>query len=535
MLIVNKKIKILDCTLRDGGYYNKWDFNKEIYKKYFFSIKKSKVDAVEIGFRFLPQNNYLGPFAYSTDTFLNKNNIKHSRLAIMINASDLLKVKEHNYKFFFSKKIKSPVKIIRIACHLIEYEQIKKILINIKKSGYEIHLNLMQISEYSGEDLKFFFNKIDKKNIKVFNFADSFGSLDPKKVAKICKLIKKYWPKEFGIHSHDNKGLAFKNCIEAYKNGATWFDGTIQGMGRGAGNVSTEDLYKYFNKIQKTYLPNKIKNLSLEFKKFKKKYKWGKSDLYKLAANKSIHPTYVQNFLESKNLSTDKIKLILNDLSLINARKYDFDIFNQYLNKSSKITKFSKHNFSDIFKKKNILILANGPSVKKNIEEIHHFILKKKPVVLTLNFIPYIKKKLINFIVVSHYEKLLEFSSIVKKNLDKIIIPKERLEEINKSINSINIKYDYGIMTKKNTFKVYKNYCILPNNLVFTYSIALCKIGNAGKIYLAGFDGYEANSPGYHEMADTIKIINNNYKNNIISLFKTPYPIDESSIYSPAI
>jgi 4-hydroxy 2-oxovalerate aldolase len=532
---MKKKIKILDCTLRDGGYYNKWDFNKDIYKKYFSSIKKSNVDAVEIGFRFLPRNYNLGPFAYSSDLFLNKNNIKHSRLAIMINASELIEAKKENYKFFFSKKVKSPVKIIRIACHLIEYKKIKKILSLIKKNGYEIHLNLMQISEYSEEVLNFFFNKIDKKNIDVFYFADSFGSLDPKKVAKICKVIKKYWRKEFGIHSHDNKGLALKNCIEAYKNGATWFDGTIQGMGRGAGNVTTENLYKYFNKIEKKYLPKKIKTLSLEFRKLKNKYKWGKSDLYKFAANKSIHPTYVQNFLENKYLSTNRIKIILNDLSIINARKYDFDIFNKYLEKSSKITKFSKHNFRGIFKKKDILILANGPSVKKNIDAIHKFILTKKPVVLTLNFIPYIKKKLVNFIVVSHYEKLLEFRSIVKKNLNKIIVPKERLKKINKSIDTIHIKYNYGIMTKKNTFKVYKNYCILPNNLVFTYSIALCKIGNAGKIYLAGFDGYEANSFRNNEMAHTIKIIKNNYKNNMISLFKTPYSIDDGSVCSPVI
>ena len=86
---------------------------------------------------------------------------------------------------------------------------------------------------------------------------------------------------------------------------------------------------------------------------------------------------------------------------------------------------------------------------------------------------------------------------------------------------------------KKNTFKVYKNYCILPNNLVFTYSMALCKIGKAGTIYLAGLDGYEDDDYKNNEMSDTIKIINNNYKSNLISLFKTKYHIKESSIYSP--
>jgi 4-hydroxy 2-oxovalerate aldolase len=532
---MKKKIKILDCTLRDGGYYNKWDFDKNIYKKYFENIKKSRIDAVEIGFRSYPGNSYLGPFAYSTDLFLNKNNIKHSRLAVMINASDLIKLNRKNLHYFFGKKKKSPIKIIRIACHLKEYLKVKKVLNTIKKNGYELHLNLMQISEYSDEVLNNFFNSLDKKDINVFYFADSFGNLDPKKVSKICKLIKKNWSKEFGIHSHDNKGLALKNCIQAYRNGATWFDGTIQGMGRGAGNVTTENLLKYFNKIQKKYLPQKIKDISLQFKKLKKKYKWGKSDIYKFAAEKSIHPTYVQNFLNVKNLSQDEIKIILNDLSLINARKYDFDIFNKYIEKNSKLNYLSNQNFTGIFKKKNVLILANGPSVYKNIDEINQFILNKKPIVLTLNFIPHIKKKLIDYVVISHYEKLLECVNIIKKNKSNIIIPKERLEKIKKLTNSIFIKNDYGIIIKKNTFKVFKNYCVLPNNLVFTYSMALCKIGKAGTIYLAGLDGYEDDDYKNNEMADTIEIINNNYKSNLISLFKTKYPIKESSIYSPAI
>lgn len=389
----------------------------------------------------------------------------------------------------------------------------------------------MQISEYSIKVLSFFFNDIDKKNIDIFYFADSFGSLDPKKVANICKLIKKNWPKEFGIHSHDNKGLALKNCIEAYKNGATWFDGTIQGMGRGAGNVTTENLLKYFNKIKKKYFPKKINNLSLEFKKLKSKYKWGKSDLYKFAADKSIHPTYVQNFLDINHLSKNKIKLILKNLSSIDARKYDFAIFNQYLETNSKLNHFGSYNFKDKFKDKEVLIIANGSSIKKNVDELYQFILKKKPIVLTLNYISNLNNNLVNYVVVSHYEKLLEYGANIKKNINKIIVPKERLNNLKKSITSI--KYDYGILVKEKTFKVYKNYCILPNNLVFTYSIALCKIGKAKKIYLAGFDGYGTNSIKNNQIVETIKIINDNYTVNMVSLFETTYPIKESSIYSP--
>ena len=125
--------------------------------------------------------------------------------------------------------------------------------------------------------------------------------------------------------------------------------------------------------------------------------------------------------------------------------------------------------------------------------------------------------------------------NMIKKNTNNIIIPKERLEKIKKTTNPIFIKNDYGIIIKKNNFKVFKNYCIIPNNLVFSYSMALCKIGKAAKIYVAGLDGYEDNDYKNNEMSDTIKTINKNYKSNLISLFKTKYPIKETSIYSPII
>ena len=64
---VDKKLKILDCTLRDGGYYVDWDFDESTVKKYLSAVAIAKIDIIELGFRFLPVNKFLGAFAYSTD------------------------------------------------------------------------------------------------------------------------------------------------------------------------------------------------------------------------------------------------------------------------------------------------------------------------------------------------------------------------------------------------------------------------------------------------------------------------------------
>ena len=144
----------------------------------------------------------------------------------------------------------------------------------------------------------------------MFFISDSFGNLKPKNIKIICKTIKKSWKNEIGIHAHDNCGLALKNSIQAFKSGVKWIDSTIQGMGRGAGNVKTESLLRKFKFAN--YKPSSINNISRKyFLNLKKRYKWGKSNYYKIAANFNIHPTYIQMLETDKRYSaTEKMKSI---------------------------------------------------------------------------------------------------------------------------------------------------------------------------------------------------------------------------------
>ena len=181
----------------------------------------------------------------------------------------------------------------------------------------------MQINNVSNKELKDCLKTLHKSNcVDVFYFADSFGNLKPNDVKKICNFIKKNWHKEIGIHSHDNCGLALKNSIQAFKSGATWVDGTIQGMGRGAGNVKTENLLKYFKKFN--YNLKSIEKISkYYFGDLKKKYKWGKSNYYKIAAKFNIHPTYIQMLQADGRYSKREIISSINSLKKIVATSYD--------------------------------------------------------------------------------------------------------------------------------------------------------------------------------------------------------------------
>ena len=119
-------LHVLDCTLRDGGYYNNWNFPQDLVNSYLISMANSNIDIIEIGFRFMPKNSFMGPFAYSTDAYLSSLPLpKHSIIGVMINAKEILNYKDgitDAIGYLFDKNENSPVDLVRIAAHFDEYK-----------------------------------------------------------------------------------------------------------------------------------------------------------------------------------------------------------------------------------------------------------------------------------------------------------------------------------------------------------------------------------------------------------------------------
>ena len=159
-----------------------------------------------------------------------------------------------------------------------------------------------------------------KKNIRALYFADSLGALEVKRFKKIIKLLNENWNKELGLHAHDNLKFALKNSEYAIKNNFKWIDSTIMGMGRGPGNLKTEEIIKKFDKNQ-VLIINKLKNKY--FKKLKQKYKWGTNKYYREAAKKKIHPTYIQNMLADIKYRKKDYEIILKSLASVDSKKFN--------------------------------------------------------------------------------------------------------------------------------------------------------------------------------------------------------------------
>ena len=197
MNIVNKKIKILDCTLRDGGYYNNWNFNTNLVQKYLKSISESKIEAVELGYRIIDKKKLFGKYAY-IDENLVKNLKTENKIDkfVMINSSEFF-IKNKFLSNLISKnfviKDNSFIDGFRIATNIKEYKRCKKLTKELSKLGYKICLNLMQASNKSNQYYKEISQDINSwKNVDVLYFADSFGNMLPDEVYNVTKIFKKF-------------------------------------------------------------------------------------------------------------------------------------------------------------------------------------------------------------------------------------------------------------------------------------------------------------------------------------------------------
>ncbi len=514
MISKNMKINILDCTLRDGGYYNNWDFNEINIQKYLNLINQTPIKFIELGFRFSEKLKLKGKTAYTDENLINNLKIpKNISIGVMVNASDLIGQKKSPLnicKRLFPKIKRSKIKFVRFACHHEEVFLLSDCLKWLKQNQIRVFVNIMQISEIKRNQIRKICNFLNRKS-DILYLADSLGSLTINQLKKIVHLFKRYWKLDLGIHAHNNLDLALKNSIQANKLGVVWIDSTITGMGRGPGNTTTEEVIKEkfgINKFKKFKSSSTFKF----FSNLKKEYKWGTNEYYKYAAKNKIHPTYIQEILSDERYKKSNYKKILKNLKETESRKYNpFKLIspkNILIGKSKgKWSPFKEIN------RKDVLIIGAGLSTLKFQKKIEKIINEKNLFVIALNTTNNIKSDLVNLRVASHPFRLLSDLSFYNSQNNLAIplsmLPKKVINKI--SLKKNNIK-DFGISINLNKkIIIRKNHCVMPNALAISYALAIAISGKTKKIFFAGFDGYRLNDTRNDETQLIFKLIKKKY------------------------
>jgi 4-hydroxy 2-oxovalerate aldolase len=529
-------MRILDCTLRDGGYYNNWDFKLDLVKKYLQIIKKTDIDTIEIGFRFVPKTDtFLGPYAYSTDDYLNFLGIKKSdkqKYAVMINETDASNYKSGPKDFiskFFIKSKNSPISIVRVAVNAKRLNYAEIIIKSLKKLNYSVILNIMQIDLSSDYEIEKMSKKITKWNlIKVLYFADSLGGMDNKRVKEIYDLISRSWKGDIGFHGHDNCRLALKNSNFVNRLGAKWIDSTILGMGRGAGNTKTEQLLKH-ERNKKSYNGESelFKFIKKDFRKLKKKYKWGSDIFYQLAAKKNVHPTYIQKLKSDTNFNKNDIFNVINYLSKNNGNIFSPDKIKNSVNKK-KIFHNVKY-IKNIFKNKDLLILGPGEELENHKSYLENYIIKYKPIVLSGTLKDTINKKLIDYYVTSNFVKNNQSRNLKFFRNKNLILPFSTLDSVSYGKKFIN----YELVYEPNKLAIKNKFSILPSDKSLIYALAISVISNPSNTFIIGFDGYSINDIRRLEINKALDLFHEKkYLTNTYSLTRTSHNLKLKSLYT---
>jgi hypothetical protein len=238
-------VQILDCTLRDGGYYNDWDYAFDLVSRYVEAMAAARIDVCELGFRTLATDKYLGATAFTTDEFIDAVNVPASlQLAVMLNAKEINAAADPRVTLrrHFAPRSRSKVSLVRIAATVNEVDALGPAIDELRDLGYDVALNLMQVTDRPLADVTAFGRKAKSFGSKYAYVADSFGSLRPSGVRPIISALIDGFGPEVGCHLHDNMSYALANTMEAVNAGVVIADATVQGMGRGPGNVRTEYL-----------------------------------------------------------------------------------------------------------------------------------------------------------------------------------------------------------------------------------------------------------------------------------------------------
>ncbi len=270
------EIKVVDCTIRDGGLINNHDFSDAFVRAVYKACSEAGVDYVELGYQ--ASKEFFSPDKYGKWKFCDEEHIKKIIDGIEPKAkiSTMVDIGRVDLNAIRPKK-DSVVDMIRVACYVKEIDKAIEHVKRFADKGYETTINVMAISTALQPDMEEALVQLAEAPLKAVYVVDSFGALFSEQIHFLVELYKKYLnPKgiEVGIHCHNNQQLGFANTIEAIRKGANYLDATIYGIGRAAGNCPLE-LLLAFLKNPKFKLDPILEVIEKDFLPLREKLEWG--------------------------------------------------------------------------------------------------------------------------------------------------------------------------------------------------------------------------------------------------------------------
>ena len=295
-----KEIKVMDCTIRDGGLMNNWQFSDDFVRAVYQACVEAGIDYMEIGYKSSESafsRDEVGPWKFCDDKDIrrvvgsNKTALKLSAMADIgrIDPGDIPPAKD------------SVIDMLRVACYVHQIDKGIALAEHCIDKGYEVCINLMAVSKVNEMDLDQALLDIAKSRVPIFYVVDSFGSMYCENIQHLVQKYRKALPdKTLGIHAHNNMQLAMSNTITAIIENCNMLDATLLGMGRGAGNCPIEILIAFLKNPKYRLLPL-LDVIQKEIHPLQQEIQWGYHIPYLITGALNEHPRSAMKWMASEN------------------------------------------------------------------------------------------------------------------------------------------------------------------------------------------------------------------------------------------
>jgi 4-hydroxy 2-oxovalerate aldolase len=478
-----QKLKVLDCTLRDGGYINNWNFGSKSISKVISLLEQSRIDIIEIGFLSNQVFNSIDSTRFNSlkyiDSIISKKiNTMH---VCMINYGEFDQVDIDDAK-------NTNIDGIRVAFHKKDMKDAMNFCLQIIKKGFKVFVQPMVTNSYSDEEFLELIKMTNEINPYAFYIVDSFGVMNQYDVLKFFQIADYNLNSNIylGFHSHNNLQLSFSHSqkiLSLKSNRNLIIDSSIYGMGRGAGNLNTELIIGYLN--QSLFGNYKIEPIleaiDYEIKPIYSKKQWGYSLPYYLSAYHNCHPNYATYLEDLSTITVQDISEILSRIEpskkVIFEKKYIDNLYkkHQEKNQSKSFLNDDLSKLSSFLREKSVVLIAPGKTSEVENLAIKKFIQTHDVKVIAINYEP---------------ENI---------NVDFIFYSNKRRFDKKKPTNNVKIILTSNIEDHTENY-YHINYEDLINEIPFVednaglMAIQLLSEFSVRNIYLAGFDGYNIQS-----------------------------------------
>lgn len=491
------EIRLLDCTLRDGGYVNDWEFGHNNLVSIFERLADADVDIIEIGFlddrRPFDMNRSIMPDTASAEKIWKNISRKPGMVVGMIDYGTcrISNIQPCSESFLDGIRVIFKKHIMKEA---LDY------CAKIKDLGYKVYAQLVSITSYSDNELLELIKIVNAVKPYAVSMVDTYGLLTPNKLLHYYDLLdKNVLPEiQIGFHAHNNFQLGYANAITFMEKETLHdivVDGTLYGMGKSAGNAPIELVSEYMNKtFGKAYkVASMLESITESILDFYSRSPWGYQMLYYLSAANSCHPNYVSYLYGKENLSVSKINSILGQIEPDSKKLlYDKDTAEETYQKYVKDFVSNQEVLKDLAKEfldKPLLLLGPGKNIILQKKAIESFVKKDNPIIISINYLP--ADFGADYIFVTKRNRYLDLTDALysAKNQNIKLIATSNIE-------SRGYKFDFVIdraplLDKKST--------ITDNSFLMLLKL-LSQIG-IKKVTCAGFDGYSSKDDNYFNPA----------------------------------